>query len=69
MPLLLWTGFLWTEKEMPITFEEVEEFFLDFGGVLQNKKWSLDITEALVGKRPTDKELAADPPVPEAVAS
>jgi hypothetical protein len=67
LPLLLWAGLIWHEKELPL--EEIEEYFLDFGGLRQNKEWSLDVTEALIGRRPTEKELSADPPVPEAVAA
>ena len=67
LPLLIWTGCLWADKDLP--YEEIENYFLDYGGIMQNREWSLDITEALVGKRPTEKEMKSDPPVPEPVAS
>jgi hypothetical protein len=58
LPLLLWTGFLWAEPELG--FGEIENYFLDYGGIIQNKNWAMDITEALIGERP--KEKHSDPP-------
>jgi hypothetical protein len=58
IPLLLWCGFLWAEPELP--YDEIENYFLDYGGLVQNREWSLAIAEALTGEKP--KEQKSDPP-------
>ena len=66
LPILLWTGFRWAEPDL--TFEEVENYFLDYGGLIQNQKWALDVTEALIGERPKGK-ISPDPPLADGAMS
>lgn len=60
LPIMLWTGFIWAEKDLP--FDEVENWFLDEGGVLQDKEWALKIVEALTGEKPKENAKQDPPP-------